>query len=103
MIYEYRNATGKTIERHALMADAPPVGHEIVVDGEVYRRIPSVPGVATGSPLRGTVSYTMDPRDAKKLGARVNKDGYVCFEGRREQDEFVSKTQDTENPVVNVR
>jgi hypothetical protein len=105
MIYEYEavDGSGRRIERSVPMRDAPPIGHRIVDGGREYVRVASRLGVATGTPLRGVVNYSLSPRDAVKLGGKVNSDGYVCFESKREQDELVSRSQDTANPVVNVR
>ena len=105
MIYEFENidGSGERIERNIPMADAPPIGTTLVDAGKRYVRVPSCPRVATGTPLRGMVNYTLNPKEAAALGAEVNKDGYVCFESKSRQDEFVSRTHDTNSPVVNVR
>lgn len=68
MIYEFEADDGERIERNMPMAEAPPLGSAIVVDGKTYRRVASLP---PGSPAPVWKPYVSSrlPR---------NLDGFDC-------------------------
>lgn len=45
MIYEFENRKGVKLELHYLMEDAPPIGSIVLVEGEEFVRVPSMPNV----------------------------------------------------------
>lgn len=45
MIYEFENKKGVKLELHYSMSEAPPIGSIVLVKGEEFVRVPSMPSV----------------------------------------------------------
>jgi len=85
-------ATGKVVEKSFPMAEAPPIGSLIEIDGDMYRRLVDIPQLSADIENR-THGY---PYVSKSLprnmeGAKTNKQGQPIVTSRWHERELQSR------------
>ena len=93
MIYEFESEKGERLELYYPMAEAPPIGTVVDVEGVPYRRIPSMPAVQQDDkPVISNTSPRWHGMKEKKGGfyRHYTKDGKPIIDSRAARREAQS-------------
>ena len=98
--YEFEDVeTGAVVEAHFPMSEAPKLGEELMLEGQLVRRIVSSPALDMGLefPIR---SYQID---AKEAGVKSDGHGHAVFESAKEVREYCARTGATNSKLRGMR
>ena len=94
MIYEYEADDGTRMDRDCPMTEAPPIGHEIEVEGKTFRRMP--PRLEAGficPPSRHFVSHCL-PYNYPYHKGEFDSQGRCLFDSWSEVHECEARAND---------
>lgn len=91
--YLFKSDSGEIIERCFSMKDAPPIGSEIVVEGQVFRRVFSA-DVGAAQIARVTHQYPFVSRSlpyGENLGCKRDHKGRQIIASQRQEREVLAR------------
>lgn len=89
-LYEFETDSGEIIEAHFSMSEVPSIGERVNLNGQMATRLVSQHNAQVHG-VEAFVSRTLPKNDPR--APRLDKKGRPVFHGKREVEEYLSKTE----------